>query len=173
MQTAYMNHSLDYKAAASAASSSAASATAANKAIDYKRKNVTGPAPRHLAPRFIFECAIKLNMKPLTSATAAIIFHRFYREVESDVYDEYVNEFSCTFIQRSRKGNFISLFISVWFSFYVEQLIASASLCLAGKLKDDIIQIRDVINVTHNTLNRGDLNSIAAELLFVFDFFFG
>lgn len=26
---------------------------------------------------------------------------------------------------------------------------------LAGKLKDDMIKIRDVINVTHNTLNRG------------------
>lgn len=37
-----------------------------------------------------------------------------------------------------------------------DQLIASASLYLAGKLKDDIIKIRDVINVTHNTLNRGN-----------------
>lgn len=35
-------------------------------------------------------------------------------------------------------------------------MIAAASLYLAGKLKDDIIKIRDVINVTHNTLNRGN-----------------
>lgn len=91
MQSAYMNHSLDYKAASAAAaasasaSSSSVTAVTSNKIIDYKRKNVSG-----LAPRFIFECAIKLNMKPLTSATAAIIFHRFFREVESDAYDEYV-----------------------------------------------------------------------------------
>lgn len=39
--------------------------------------------------------------------------------------------------------------------FFFDQLIASASLYLAGKLKDDMIKIRDVINVTHNTLNRG------------------
>lgn len=83
MQAAYINHPSDYKTASAASSSSS---VATNKIIDYKRKNVTG-----LAPRFIFECAIKLNMKPLTSATAAIIFHRFYREVDSiDAYDEYV-----------------------------------------------------------------------------------
>lgn len=81
--TAYLNHS-DYKTTTSSSSSSS-QPTDARKIIDYKRKNGTG-----LAPRFIFECAIKLNMKPLTSATAAIIFHRFYREVESDVYDEFV-----------------------------------------------------------------------------------
>lgn len=86
MQSAYINHPLDYKTASSA-SASTSSAAVTNKIIDYKRKNATG-----LAPRFIFECAIKLNMKPLTSATAAIIFHRFFREVESDAYDEYVRK---------------------------------------------------------------------------------
>lgn len=40
-------------------------------------------------------------------------------------------------------------------SFILFQLIASAALYLAGKLKDDPNKIRDVINVTHNTLNRG------------------
>lgn len=40
----------------------------------------------------MLECAIKLNMKPLTSATASIIFHRFYREVESANYDELVSK---------------------------------------------------------------------------------
>lgn len=87
MQAAYMNQSLDYKTA-SASTSAAASSVVNQKIIDYKRKNVAG-----LAPRFIFECAIKLNMKPLTSATAAIIFHRFFREVDSaDAYDEYVRK---------------------------------------------------------------------------------
>lgn len=89
MQTAYISHPSDYKTSASTSSSSVSAAavgasSATNKIIDYQRKN-------GLAPRFIFECAIKLNLKPLTSATAAIIFHRFCREVDStDAYDEYV-----------------------------------------------------------------------------------
>lgn len=91
MQTAYINQPLDYKTASTSSSSSAVATTnvaGTNKIIDYKRKN-------GLAPRFIFECAIKMNLKPLTSATAAIIFHRFYREVDStDAYDEYVRWFS-------------------------------------------------------------------------------
>lgn len=78
--TAYLNHSSEYKKDLTTSTSAVA-----RKIIDYKQKN--GAA---LAPRFIFECAIKLNMKPLTSATAAIIFHRFFREVECDLYDEYV-----------------------------------------------------------------------------------
>lgn len=84
--TAYMNHS-EYKitSTSSSTSSPAVQSSDVRKIIDYKRKNGI-----ELAPRFIFECAIKLNMKPLTSATAAIIFHRFFREVESDAYDEYV-----------------------------------------------------------------------------------
>lgn len=68
------------------AATSSSTSHSARKYIDYKRKNGIG-----LAPRFIFECAIKLNMKPLTSATAAIVFHRFFREVESEAYDEYVS----------------------------------------------------------------------------------
>lgn len=86
--TAYLNHS-DYKMTSTASPSpSSATSSGVRKIIDYKRK--TGA---DLAPRFISECAIKLNMKPLTSATAAIIFHRFFREVESDAYDEYVRIF--------------------------------------------------------------------------------
>lgn len=42
-------------------------------------------------PRFLFECAIKLQIKPLTSASAAIIFHRFFKEVDTSAYDEYVS----------------------------------------------------------------------------------
>lgn len=81
--TAFLNHSLDYKKDLSV---SVPTMSGTRKTIDYKRKSSAG-----LAPRFIFECAIKLNMKPLTSATAAIIFHRFFREVENDAYDEYVS----------------------------------------------------------------------------------
>lgn len=37
------------------------------------------------------------------------------------------------------------------------QLIAATTLYLAGKVKDDPLKIRDVINVTHNTLHRGSV----------------
>lgn len=86
--------------------------------IDYKQKS-----GKMVSSRFLFECAIKLNMKPLTSAMAAVIFHKFFKEVNSEEYDSF--------------------------------LIASSSLYLAGKIKDDPIKIRDVINVAHNTINRG------------------
>ncbi|KAL5285208.1 FAM58A family protein [Megaselia abdita] len=75
-----------------------------------------------ICARYLFECSIKLSMKPLTSATAAILFHRFFKEVKASDYDEY--------------------------------LIAASCLYLAGKIKDEMIKIRDVINVTHNTLHR-------------------
>ncbi|GLH00702.1 hypothetical protein R5R35_014625 [Gryllus longicercus] len=76
-----------------------------------------------VAVRFIFECGIKLDAQPLTIATAAILYHRFFKEADSSGYDSY--------------------------------LIAATTLYLAGKVKDDPLKIRDVINVTHNTLNRG------------------
>lgn len=76
--TTYLNHSTEYKKELLSSTP-----IATRKVINYKQKNGA-------APRFIFECAIKLNMKPLTSATAAIIFHRFFREVEIESYDEYV-----------------------------------------------------------------------------------
>lgn len=106
--TAYMNHSNDYKKdlASGAGAVSNPAGPGGKQPVDYKRK-----AHMNLAPRFIFECAIKLNMKPLTSATAAIVFHRFFREVESDAYDEYVSKFSnCKTKMRS-----LTIFFSVCF----------------------------------------------------------
>ncbi|XP_053687350.1 cyclin-Q [Sabethes cyaneus] len=87
------------------------------KQIDYKKKDTKG-----MPERFLFECAIKLNMKPLTSAMAAVLFHRFFRETNESEYDPF--------------------------------MIASSCLYLAGKIKDDPVKIRDVINVAHNTINR-------------------
>lgn len=78
---------------------------------------------QQLAPRFLVECAIKLHMKPLTSSTASILYHRFFSATAADDYDAF--------------------------------LIATSCLYLAGKLKDDPVKIRDVINVAHCTLNRG------------------
>lgn len=88
-----------------------------SKAVDYKKKNIKG-----MPERFLFECSIKLGMKPLTSATAAILYHRFFRETDETEYDTYT--------------------------------IASSCLYLAGKIKDDPVKLRDVINVAHNTINR-------------------
>ncbi|XP_067631662.1 cyclin-Q [Eurosta solidaginis] len=88
------------------------------KPTDYRKIEKPG-----VVPRFLFECAIKLQIKPITSASAAVIYHRFFNEVPRSDYDEY--------------------------------LIAASALYLAGKIKDDPVKIRDVINVTHNTLNRG------------------
>lgn len=82
MSTTHRNHSSDYAKDVPIPSTASSSS---HKHVDYKDKNGAS-----LASHFIFECAIKLNMKPLTSATAAILFHRFFREVESDVYDEFV-----------------------------------------------------------------------------------
>lgn len=73
--------------------------------------------------RFIFECGIKLHAQPLTLATAAILMHRFFKDVDHTNYDPF--------------------------------LIASSSLYLAGKVKDENLKIRDIINVAHNTLHRG------------------
>lgn len=44
--------------------------------------------------RFIFECGIKLNAQPLTLATATVIMHRFFREVDPTNYDSFVSVFS-------------------------------------------------------------------------------
>lgn len=89
---------------------------------------------------FIFECGKKLNGQPLTLATAAVIMHRFFKEVDYTGYDLFVS-FS--------GGNW-----KPWLSDFL-QLIASSSLYLAGKVKDDPLKIRDIINVSHNTLHRG------------------
>ncbi|XP_055606476.1 cyclin-Q [Uranotaenia lowii] len=89
-----------------------------SKTVNYKKKSLKG-----MPERFLFECSIKLNMKPLTSAMAAILFHRFFREASETEYDPY--------------------------------MIASSCLYLAGKIKDDPVKIRDVINVSHSTINRG------------------
>lgn len=85
----------------------------------------TAVAAHQLAPRFLVECSIKLHMKPLTSATASILYHRFFGEGCASPHD------------------------------YDAFLLASACLYLAGKIKDDPVKIRDVINVSHSTLNRG------------------
>ncbi|XP_017113593.1 cyclin-Q [Drosophila elegans] len=55
------------------------------KPIDYRKLNKPG-----VVPMYIFECAAKLKMKPLTAACAAIVYHRFFREVKASDYDEFL-----------------------------------------------------------------------------------
>ncbi|XP_017767793.1 PREDICTED: cyclin-related protein FAM58A [Nicrophorus vespilloides] len=89
--------------------------------LDYRKLEFNGgftPA------RFIFECGIKLRAQPLTIATATVLMHRFFKEVDQANYDCY--------------------------------LIASSTLYLAGKIKDDSLKIRDIINVSYSTLHRSN-----------------
>lgn len=77
-----------------------------------------------------------------------------------------------TFLSYLLKIKFIILFLSFFFltgtyseqlkiilfrliSYFQLQLIAASTLYLAGKVKDDPLKIRDIINVAHNTLHRG------------------
>lgn len=56
--------------------------------VDYRQLDFNGgftPA------RFIFECGIKLNGQPLTLATASILMHRFFKEVDHTNYDFFVS----------------------------------------------------------------------------------
>lgn len=58
--------------------------------LDYRKLDFAGgftPA------RFIFECGMKLQGQPLTLATAAILMHRFFKEVDQSNYDCYVSMF--------------------------------------------------------------------------------
>ena len=56
--------------------------------VDYRNLDFNGgftPA------RFIFECGMKLQGQPLTLATAAILMHKFFKEVEQSKYDCFVS----------------------------------------------------------------------------------
>uniref|UniRef100_A0A1B6F6L5 Cyclin-Q n=1 Tax=Cuerna arida TaxID=1464854 RepID=A0A1B6F6L5_9HEMI len=85
--------------------------------VDYKEHDDS-----YHVVRFIFECGMKLNASPLSISTAAILFHKFFKEAENSSYDKY--------------------------------LIASTCLYLSGKVKDEPVKVRDVINVSRNTLHR-------------------
>ncbi|KAF0304214.1 Cyclin-Q [Amphibalanus amphitrite] len=69
------------------------------------------------------DTGMKLDAKVMTVASASVLFHRFFREVNTTDYDVY--------------------------------LIAGSCLYLAGKLEDQTLKARDVINVTQATLRPG------------------
>lgn len=62
--------------------------TRRNTPIDYRQLEFNdGFTPA----RFIFECGMKLNAQPLTLATAAVLMHRFFKEVDPNNYDCFVS----------------------------------------------------------------------------------
>jgi hypothetical protein len=56
-----------------------------SRRIDYKNHDSF-----FVVARFIFECGYKLKCNPVTTATAAAFFHKFFREVDSSGYDKYL-----------------------------------------------------------------------------------
>lgn len=56
--------------------------------------------------RFIFECGIKLHAQPLTVATAAVLMHRFFKEVDQSNYDCYVSTLTYNMFCYSLYTNF-------------------------------------------------------------------
>lgn len=56
--------------------------------LDYRQHEFNGG---FVPARFIFECGMKLNAQPLTLATAAVLMHRFFKEVDQANYDCYVS----------------------------------------------------------------------------------
>lgn len=58
--------------------------------LDYRKLDFAGG---FIPARFIFECGMKLQGQPLTLATAAILMHRFFKEVDQANYDCFVSMF--------------------------------------------------------------------------------
>lgn len=56
--------------------------------VDYSQLDFMGGFTPAL---FIFECGKKLNAQPLTLATAAVVMHRFFKEVDHSGYDCFVS----------------------------------------------------------------------------------
>lgn len=74
------------------------------KPVNYSKKNAKG-----VPERFLFECALKLSMKPLTSATAAILFHRFFKEMEDSEYDPFMIASSCLYLASKIKDDTVKI----------------------------------------------------------------
>ncbi|XP_058063306.1 cyclin-Q [Anopheles bellator] len=68
--------------------------------VDYRTQK--GKA---LPVRFLFECAQKLVMKPLTSATAAVLYHRFFRATSDPEYDPYMIACTCLYLAAKAKDD--------------------------------------------------------------------
>ncbi|KAL3852524.1 hypothetical protein ACJMK2_016152 [Sinanodonta woodiana] len=72
--------------------------------------------------RFINESGLKLHLKSVPLAAAAIIYHKFFRDNKLKDFDPY--------------------------------LIGTTCLYLAAKVEEQLISLRDVVNVAYRTLHR-------------------
>ncbi|CAH0773282.1 unnamed protein product [Bemisia tabaci] len=72
--------------------------------IDYTQHNST-----FYGARYIFECGYKLNMQPLTIATAATIFHRFFKKAELSSYDVYLIAATSLYIAGKTKDDAVKI----------------------------------------------------------------
>ncbi|ODM99994.1 Cyclin-related protein FAM58A [Orchesella cincta] len=101
------------------------------KLVDYRRQQSL-----FLGARFIFECGLKLEATPIAVATAACLFHRFFKEVETKNYDVYQ--------------------------------IGGTCLYLAGKVENQHLRIRDIINVCYTSIHRNTPPLELGEAYFAF-----
>ncbi|XP_050413351.1 cyclin-Q [Patella vulgata] len=72
--------------------------------------------------RFMHEAALKLHMKSVPLATAAVVYHKFFRENALTDYDPY--------------------------------LIGTTALYLGSKIEEEVVKLRDVVNICHRTLHK-------------------
>jgi len=71
-----------------------------SRRIDYKASDESV-----MGGRFIYECGHKLKAHPVTIATAAHMYHRFMRTVESSSYDSYLVGATCLFMAGKVRDN--------------------------------------------------------------------
>ncbi|ESP03570.1 hypothetical protein LOTGIDRAFT_237668 [Lottia gigantea] len=72
--------------------------------------------------RFIQEAGLKLRLTSLPIATAAVIYHKFFRENKITDFDPY--------------------------------LVGTTALYMAGKIEEEVVKLRDVVNICHRTLHK-------------------
>ncbi|CAL8089333.1 unnamed protein product [Orchesella dallaii] len=101
------------------------------KLVDYRRQQSV-----FLGARFIFECGVKLEATPIAIATAASLFHRFFKEVGTKNYDVY--------------------------------LIGGTCLFLAGKVENQYLKVRDIINVCYASIHRNTPPLDLGEVYYAF-----
>ncbi|BES97471.1 Cyclin, N-terminal domain [Nesidiocoris tenuis] len=64
-----------------------------SRRVDYKNYNTP-----FWGARFVYECGYKLKAHPITIATAASLFHQFFREFDPNIYDRYLIGSTCLYI---------------------------------------------------------------------------
>lgn len=105
--------------------SSVASTTSSPSIINEEaREEIAANARVHFkVVHFIMESGLKLHLQAISLATAATLYHSFFKECNVEEYDPY--------------------------------LIATTAIYLAGKIEEQHIKLRDIINICYRTLHKG------------------